>query len=810
MRPGEAHLVDRDRGHRHRDAGLERGLARGDLALAGLQHLAHDHVVDLLGADAAAVERGLDREATEVHGREAASAPDSLPIGVRADETMTDPGIGPPQRCAAERCGRPERANDAIPRAATRPARSGHGEIDGHPGYVAGMSTASRAIRDDDRRGRAADDRRLPLPTRAVVRADEQEMFAGMPSEDKDPRKSSTSTTCRSPELAPDEAYVAVMASSINFNTVWTSIFEPLPTFEFLQRLGKESVWGARHDQPYHVIGSDAAGVVLRVGSAVRNWKPGDAVTVHCNHVDDQDPTAHDDSMLASNQRIWGYETNFGGLGEIAVVKANQLMPKPAHLTWEEAAVNALTNSTSYRMLVSPNGAQMTQGQTVLIWGASGGIGAYACQYVLNGGGTPVGGRLVAASAAALLHEMGVEHVIDRKAEGYRFWSDDAHAGSGRVAPARARRSASSWASIPRSCSSTPAVQTMGASVFVCARGGTIITCAATSGFMIEYDNRYLWMNQKTLKGCHFANYREAWEANRLICEGQIHPTLSAVFPFDDVGEAAYQVHKNLHEGKLGVLVLAPKEGLGVTNAEMRERLLPQITLFRHGASRRRGATVMSDASVLTEIDHIAIAVRDLDAAVAYYADTYGVDVDHREVVERDGVEEALLKVADSYVQLLTPIRDDSPVAKWMEKQGEGHPPRRLPGRRLRGRPRPGEGPGPPGDRRGAPPRQPGHDGRLRPPQDRLRHPHRARRGMRGNRSELGIARKPRSVGSESRRGLHLTVGRDVARSHGPADTVLRGRFAPALVATFVRVTTMTRVFFRTFVARRAHARVAR
>ena len=75
---------------------------------------------------------------------------------------------------------------------------------------------------------------------------------------------------------------------------------------------------------------------------------------------------------------------------------------------------------------------------------------------------------------------------------------------------------------------------------------------------------------------------------------------------------------------------------------------------------------------MLTEIDHVAIAVRDLDAAVEYYRDTYGVDVDHREVVERDGVEEALLKVADSYVQLLTPIRDDSPVAKWMEKRGEG------------------------------------------------------------------------------------------------------------------------------------------
>ncbi len=267
----------------------------------------------------------------------------------------------------------------------------------------------------------------LPLPPSfrgAVVRADEQEMFAGVPSAEKDPRKSLHLDEVPVPELAPDEALVAVMASSINFNTVWTSIFEPLPTFGFLARLGRESVWGARHDQPFHVVGSDAAGVVLRVGSAVRLWKPGDAVTVHCNHVDDQDPSAHDDSMLATNQRIWGYETNYGGLGELTLVKASQLMPKPAHLTWEEAAVNALTNSTSYRMLVSPNGAQMTQGQTVLIWGASGGIGAYACQYVLHGGGTPVG-VVSSPERAALLHAMGVEHVIDRKAEGFQFWKDE-------------------------------------------------------------------------------------------------------------------------------------------------------------------------------------------------------------------------------------------------------------------------------------------------------------------------------------------------------------------------------------------------
>jgi methylmalonyl-CoA/ethylmalonyl-CoA epimerase len=74
----------------------------------------------------------------------------------------------------------------------------------------------------------------------------------------------------------------------------------------------------------------------------------------------------------------------------------------------------------------------------------------------------------------------------------------------------------------------------------------------------------------------------------------------------------------------------------------------------------------------LTEVDHVAIAVRDLDAAIAWYAETFGATVAHRELVERDGVEEALLAVADSYIQLLTPTRDDSPVAKYLANKGEG------------------------------------------------------------------------------------------------------------------------------------------
>ena len=98
---------------------------------------------------------------------------------------------------------------------------------------------------------------------------------------------------------------------------------------------------------------------------------------------------------------------------------------------------------------------------------------------------------------------------------------------------------------------------------------------------MHQHDNRYLWMNLKRIIGSHFANYRESWEANRLIRKGMIQPTLSRSYSLDDVGQAALDVHHNKHQGKVGVLCLAPEEGLGVKKAELREKHLDKINLFR-------------------------------------------------------------------------------------------------------------------------------------------------------------------------------------------------------------------------------------
>jgi crotonyl-CoA reductase len=282
--------------------------------------------------------------------------------------------------------------------------------------------------------------------------------------------------------------------------------------------------------------------------------------------------------MLDPHQRIWGFETNFGGMADISMVKSNQLMPMPTHLTWEEAASLGLVMATAYRMLVGENAARMKQGDAVLIWGATGGIGGFGTQFVLNGGGVPV---CVVSSQdkVDLLHQMGVEHVIDRKAEGYQFWTDDGEMDYGEYR----RFGKKIREMIGRDVDIVfehPGRATFGASVFVCKPGGQVVTVASTTGYEHVYDNRYLWMNLKDIIGSHFANYNEAYLANELVDLGMIHPILSETYALDEAAEAAWLIHTNQHAGKLGVLVNSPEEGLGVRDAEKRAKHEDDIRLF--------------------------------------------------------------------------------------------------------------------------------------------------------------------------------------------------------------------------------------
>jgi len=378
------------------------------------------------------------------------------------------------------------------------------------------------------------------------------------------------------PELAPDEVLIAVMAAGLNYNTVWSAIFEPLPTFSFLSRYGRQGGWAARHDLPYHVLGSDAAGVVVRVGEGVRRWSPGQAVVVHPAYIDHEDPAAHDDSMSCDEPLAWGFETNFGALADFAIVKASQLMPKPPHLTWEEAASVTLCAGTAYRMLVSNRGAAMKQGDVVLVWGATGGLGGYAVQLVRNGGGMAVG---VVGSAAKeqLARDLGCVGVINR----------ESLAADGGLTGIKGWRRLGE--EIRRQVGEDPHIvfehsgqETFGASVYVARRGGTVVTCGSSSGYDHHYDNRHLWMKVKRIVGSHGANYREAWEMNRLVTLGMLAPILSRTYPLAEIGDATRDLQQGRSIGKVSVLCLASSEGLGITDQGLRGRVgEARLRLFR-------------------------------------------------------------------------------------------------------------------------------------------------------------------------------------------------------------------------------------
>jgi crotonyl-CoA reductase len=387
------------------------------------------------------------------------------------------------------------------------------------------------------------------------------------------------------PRLAPDEVLVAVMASAVNYNTVWSATFKPMSTFRFLDRYGKTGDEGARHALNYHILGSDGAGVIVRTGSLVRHWKVGDKVVISPLHTDDQDPMAQRDGMLPEEQRAWGFETNFGGLAHYTIVRATQILPKPAHLSWEEAACNTLCLMTAYRMLISDRGASMRLGDLVLVWGATGGLGVYATQLAHAAGGRVVG--VVSSKAKAdLALQNGCDFVLDRSDFGPLDGDDSRAFATWREMGAAIRRE---FGNDPNIVFEHVGRQTFGASVFLASRGGTVVTCGSSTGYRHEFDNRFLWMRLKRIIGSHGGNYHEAWEANRLLERGVVNPGLSKVYPLREVGEAVREMQLNAHVGKIGVLCLATSRGQGIDDPELRERIgEKRLTRFEHSTNAAR------------------------------------------------------------------------------------------------------------------------------------------------------------------------------------------------------------------------------
>jgi crotonyl-CoA carboxylase/reductase len=357
------------------------------------------------------------------------------------------------------------------------------------------------------------------------------------------------------PEPGAFEVIVRVMAAGVNYNNVWAALGKPVSVFGY----------GDHEQYGHHIGGSDASGVVWKVGEGVTRWKPGDEVVIHCNQASYEDPEVHGlDPLAAPSQKIWGYETTWGSFAQFTKVQAQQLIPRPQILSWDEAASYGLVYFTAYRMLIDR--CELQAGQRVLIWGAAGGLGVFATQLCKIAGAHAVG-VVSSADKGELVKQLGAVDYIDRNefAGMMRTGNEDADEEKARAKVMRgfAKRVKGILGDSPDVVFEHVGQATFPTSVFTVKPFGKVVICAGTTGYNLDFDVRYLWMRQKEILGSHFANAYECLKANELIESGQIRPVLWRTMGFEGVPEAHQLMLDNKHLGKIAILVGATDEGQG-------------------------------------------------------------------------------------------------------------------------------------------------------------------------------------------------------------------------------------------------------
>lgn len=365
------------------------------------------------------------------------------------------------------------------------------------------------------------------------------------------------------PELGPRDVLVYVMAAGINYNNVWAALGTPVNVIAARQKAGEK--------EDFHIGGSDASGIVWAVGKDVKNVKVGDEVVAHCGSWDPNDPhvLAGKDPMFAPSTRIWGYETNWGSFAQFTKVQDHALLPKPKHLSWEEAATYMLVGATAYRMLHRWGEHKIQKDDWVLIWGGAGGLGSMAIQIAKAAGAHPIA-VVSSDDKVDYCKKLGAVGVINRRnfthwgpqpdwrdAKAYAEWLGGCRAFGKAIWEIAGSRVS------PRIVFEHPGETTVPTSIFVCDTGGMVVICAGTTGYNATMDLRYHWMRQKRFQGSHFANDDEAKGFNDLVIEGKIDPCLSKTWKFEETGDAHQLMRENKHpHGCMSILVNAKQEGL--------------------------------------------------------------------------------------------------------------------------------------------------------------------------------------------------------------------------------------------------------
>lgn len=345
------------------------------------------------------------------------------------------------------------------------------------------------------------------------------------------------------PVLKDDEVLIKVKAAGVNHNGLWAALGKPL----------SPSVY---HGKDFHIAGSDASGIIWKIGKSVKEnkafkYKVGDEVIIHCSQTCGICPECNGgDPMLCDKQQIWGYETPYGSFAQYTTVQPQQILKKPEHLSWEDSGSYLLTYSTVWKMLFGFPPNDLKPGQNVLIWGASGGLGDFAIKLVKLFGGNPL---------AVVSSEEKGEHCVKNGAIGYinrtKFscWGTLPEVGTEvhkNYMKEAKKFGAEIWKHFGEKISPDIIIEHIGESTFPVScftlkKGGMVVFCGASSGFNLSFDAAHVWMRTKRIQGSHFCDTFQIGRANQLVLDQKIHPKASKIYNWEDLPQAHADVLEN-------------------------------------------------------------------------------------------------------------------------------------------------------------------------------------------------------------------------------------------------------------------------
>lgn len=348
------------------------------------------------------------------------------------------------------------------------------------------------------------------------------------------------------PALQPDEVLIANIAAGINYNGIWAAKGKPKNVIESNGKFGDVR-------QVFQICGSECAGIVYAVGCAVANVKIGDEVIISASRYDKHCPyiKAGNAPEFSPTFHIWGYESNWGAFAQFSKVRDYQCLPKPKEMSWEEAAVCSATGTTVNRMLRHWEGNRVRPGDVVLIWGGAGGLGSSAVQQAAAYGAKPVavvsdderGAFCLSLGAAGYINRTKFRHwgsIAGLDECAYKRWCAEAARFRNEIYAIAGERKN------PAIVIEHPGADTLATSLFVCANGGMVVLCGATTGYTASVDLRHLWIYQKRIQGSHAGSAEDFRSYLELCRTHHLKPTVSRVYDWKELPAA----HRDMERGK--------------------------------------------------------------------------------------------------------------------------------------------------------------------------------------------------------------------------------------------------------------------